>query len=123
MEDPEAKAMGVEYFCASDARCVCCVWNGKQCVCVCVCVCVRACVRACMQVCVEWQTAVFVITQVVVFSLCVTLQLSFLLLPPPSLLPPSSSAIIEHTNRVIYLEDNDVASVGSDGCEWMGWKG
>jgi glucosamine--fructose-6-phosphate aminotransferase (isomerizing) len=26
-----------------------------------------------------------------------------------------ASAVIEHTNRVIYLEDNDVASVGSDG--------
>ena len=26
------------------------------------------------------------------------------------------SAVIEHTNRVIYLEDNDVAAVGPDGC-------
>lgn len=25
------------------------------------------------------------------------------------------SAIIEHTNRVVYLEDNDVAAVSSDG--------
>ena len=27
------------------------------------------------------------------------------------------SAIIEHTNRVLYLEDNDVAAVTSNGSE------
>ena len=29
--------------------------------------------------------------------------------------PSSSSAVIEHTNKVIYLEDDDVASVNSEG--------
>ena len=29
-----------------------------------------------------------------------------------------ASAVIEHTNRVIYLEDNDVAAV-QDGCEYI----
>lgn len=33
-----------------------------------------------------------------------------------SFLCSSFSAVIEHTNRVIYLEDNDVAAVGPDGC-------
>lgn len=34
-----------------------------------------------------------------------------LLLPQFILVLLNSSAVIEHTNRVIYLEDNDVASV------------
>lgn len=27
------------------------------------------------------------------------------------------SAVIEHTDKVIYLEDNDVAAVSGDGCK------
>ena len=30
-----------------------------------------------------------------------------------------ASAVIEHTNKVIYLEDDDVAAV-RDGCKWLG---
>ena len=35
------------------------------------------------------------------------------------------SAVIEHTDKVIYLEDNDVAAVSGDGCKqhWYGMRG
>lgn len=29
-----------------------------------------------------------------------------------------ASAVIEHTNKVIFLEDDDVAAVKADGCEY-----
>ena len=45
-----------------------------------------------------------------VISLCPSFSL-FLNLASHS----SSSAVIEHTNKVIYLEDDDVASVNNEG--------
>ena len=40
---------------------------------------------------------------------------SYSLFLNPSFSPSSSSAVIEHTNKVIYLEDDDVASVDNEG--------
>ena len=31
-----------------------------------------------------------------------------------------ASAVIEYTNKVIFLEDDDVAAITADGCKYMG---